>query len=447
MKLAAQFLIAILFATVVADQTLIAEEFVGTWRGELVKNGYRWSIELHVDKGESGHQVQASFPDWGMFRLSCSNIKLVEGALLFDVQWLDAPARIQADSDLLRISLGEKEIAEGILHRSDSRAWQFATEPVKVVADDGAELSGTLLLPHSEPPYPAMVLTHGSGPDTRITGPYLGKANLAVESGIAVLIYDKRGAGESTNPGGKFVSLDRLVKDAHLMIEQLRNHQKVDQDWIGVGGISQGAWVAPKVAFDDPEIAFVFTTATPGLTPAEQNVFTLETRLRSSGIEEDEIDQGKHALRTLYEYYRTGRAEVKEEAKRLIIEGERNWTESPIFKRLMFSDGKILESVNPQDWSSLFVEPLHWWREIKSYVAVFSGAEDLNIPTTFSHAVIEAALIDAGNERYTIRSFPDAGHGLSLNNLPDGDWPRMAPSFIPEMKRWFQGIVREQRSR
>ena len=84
-----------------------------------------------------------------------------------------------------------------------------------------------------------------------------------------------------------------------------------------------------------------------------------------------------------------------------------------------------------------------WWREITVPVAAFSGEDDLNIPTEYSLAVIEAALKDAGNTHFEIHSYSNAGHGLTFENGPEGDWPRMAPGHVPMMAAWFRKMAKQ----
>ena len=65
------------------------------------------------------------------------------------------------------------------------------------VGDDAWKLGGTLLIPNGKPPFPALVLVHGPGPNDRDESVYSNKifADLAeglASRGIAVLRYDKR---------------------------------------------------------------------------------------------------------------------------------------------------------------------------------------------------------------------------------------------------------------
>ncbi len=64
-------------------------------------------------------------------------------------------------------------------------------------SSDGVELAGTLVIPKQAAlPAPAVVLLHGAEAATRNFASRM-HANIFLKRGIAVLLYDKRGAGKS----------------------------------------------------------------------------------------------------------------------------------------------------------------------------------------------------------------------------------------------------------
>ena len=299
-----------------------------------------------------------------------------------------------------------------------------------------AQLAGTLLLPASEPPYSAMVLTHGSGPDTRSTGPYIGKAGLAVLSGLAVLVYDKRGAGQST--GSNWYRPERLTADALAMWRWLANNELINPDRVGIGGISQGGYIAPRAAFYNPDVAFLFTTSAPALSSAELNVFAMKNRLKLAGLDKIAVEDAVRGLRAVYRYYNTGVPALRDTAVAMIARGDSSWTHSSIFKRMLFSDdGGVPDSINVRNWDMMFFEPLMYWCEVQVPVLAVWGENDINVPATFSREAIGAALKFAGNEQCTLVVYPQAGHGISIENGPKGDFPRAAPGYVEIMARWF----------
>ena len=83
--------------------------------------------------------------------------------------------------------------------------FSFEEHSVKFYNQD-VNLAGSLLLPRSEVPVPAVVFVHGAGRQTRESYRELGE--YFASQGIAALIYDQRGTGQSGGgypgrPGGR----------------------------------------------------------------------------------------------------------------------------------------------------------------------------------------------------------------------------------------------------
>lgn len=76
----------------------------------------------------------------------------------------------------------------GAESRFEEHSVEFHNKAVK--------LAGSLLLPNSEAPVPAVVFVHGAGRHTRESLREVGE--FFATNGIAALIYDKRGAGQSS---------------------------------------------------------------------------------------------------------------------------------------------------------------------------------------------------------------------------------------------------------
>ncbi|WP_326807970.1 lysophospholipase [Streptomyces sp. NBC_01775] len=116
-----------------------------------------------------------------------------------------------------------------------------------VIADDAVPLAGTLTLPEGPGPHPAVLLLHGSGPMDRDgnsaklrmdLGAPLAAAMAA--EGIAVLRYDRRGAGDT--PGDwRTAGFTDNRRDASAAVRALAAHPDIRPDAVGVVGHSEGA--------------------------------------------------------------------------------------------------------------------------------------------------------------------------------------------------------------
>lgn len=118
-------------------------------------------------------------------------------------------------------------------------------EPKSVISYDAEEvkysnltanaiLAGTLTLPRSEKPSPAVLLIAGSGPidrDETVFGhkPFLVLADHLTKQGFAVLRIDKRGIGQSTG-NYDIATTEDFAADALAGVEYLKTGKKLMQN-------------------------------------------------------------------------------------------------------------------------------------------------------------------------------------------------------------------------
>src|SRR5262245_7486170 len=136
---------------------------------------------------------------------------------------------------------------------------------------DNIKLAGALTLPRSEGPFPCVLLITGSGPQDRdetILGhkPFLVLADHLTRRGIAVLRVDDRGMGGSTGNVEDATSAD-FANDVLAGVAFLKTRKEINPAQIGLIGHSEGAIIAPLVASQSKDIAFIVMlagTAFPG---------------------------------------------------------------------------------------------------------------------------------------------------------------------------------------
>ena len=107
------------------------------------------------------------------------------------------------------------------LRRTDCFPGAVAPSPTEraVTFKNGAiVLSGSVLFPADKPPFIAVALLHGSGPQTRDW--LLPIARRLTEAGAAALVFDKRGTGKSTGSWSS-ASLEDLTGDAIQAVRAL----------------------------------------------------------------------------------------------------------------------------------------------------------------------------------------------------------------------------------
>ena len=107
------------------------------------------------------------------------------------------------------------------------------TEEIRFAVDSFA-LVGDLHLPPGAGPHGAVVLVHGSGPQTRTSTPTTySTTQLFRDAGYAVLVWDKPGSGAST---GEFSEEFRQSERATILtagIKALLERDDIDSSKIG----------------------------------------------------------------------------------------------------------------------------------------------------------------------------------------------------------------------
>jgi dienelactone hydrolase len=319
------------------------------------------------------------------------------------------------------------------LWRRPEESKPFHAEEVRF-ANGTVPLRGTLFIPNSAGPHPAVVFLHGSGPQTRES--YIRYfADQFAREGIAALIYDKRNTGRTDIPlwqqgGGTFAD---LAEDAATAVKFLRARPDVDRRRIGLWGLSQGAWLVPLTASQLDGLAFLVMLSGGGVTPARQELYDDEVKLKARGFSEQQITQAISLLRLADDYVRSHTDADWEHLQRELARAR----QEPWF-RFLDRFPLILPRESPA-WTDTDIDydPRPALERLRMPVLVILGERDALTPTTETATAIESALRAAGNTDYTVRIIPRADHGLFVSTGGES-WlnERPADGWIKNMSEW-----------
>jgi pimeloyl-ACP methyl ester carboxylesterase len=135
--------------------------------------------------------------------------------------------------------------------------------------------AATLTIPEGPGPFPAVVMTHGSGPQAR--DEFQVFSAFCELLGIAVIADDKRGIGQSRGvyPGERAVpsTIDILARDAQAEARYLARLPKIDRSRIGVLGDSQAGWVIARAAAREPAFRWAVPLVGPTTTVDEADAW------------------------------------------------------------------------------------------------------------------------------------------------------------------------------
>jgi uncharacterized protein len=153
-----------------------------------------------------------------------------------------------------------------------------------------ANLAGTVYLPEKGDHLPAVVVFHTASAGTRDAGLYRQLAETLPAMGIAVLIYDRRGEGQSSGSSHNN-SYETLADDGIAGGRALAQMSRVDPKKIGYWGLSQGGWLSVLAGERNKEAAFVVSVSAPLTSPEDQMRFAMTNLMEIRGFPQSDIQQ------------------------------------------------------------------------------------------------------------------------------------------------------------
>ncbi len=136
-------------------------------------------------------------------------------------------------------------------------------------------LAGTLTIPSGAGKHAAVAFVTGSGPTVRAYLPDLSA--MLLRQGVAVLVYDKRGNGQSGGiyPGASPTAgaIDTLARDAAAAARFLAAQPEIDRTRVGLTGQSQAGWIAPLAASRERAVRFLVLFSGPAVTADENDLY------------------------------------------------------------------------------------------------------------------------------------------------------------------------------
>jgi dienelactone hydrolase len=228
-------------------------------------------------------------------------------------------------------------------------------------------LGGMLFIPAGDGPFPAAVIIHGSGTSSRANRWYLSLARYLQDNGVVVLLPDKRGSEQSSGDW-RTADFEDLATDTHAAVDFMSNQQFVPVSRTGLIGMSQGGWIAPIVARDRDDLAFIVNMVGSAVTPNEQLLYEEDHNIRQMGF----------------------------------LPG--------VSYALALASSSYLRNVRMRDFYAAVgdYDPLPLWDAVSVPVLMLYGREDTNVPADVSVARLQ----ELGKASITIVVYEESGHAL-----------------------------------
>lgn len=230
---------------------------------------------------------------------------------------------------------------------------------------------------------PAVVFVHGAGTG-RYEIAFRAQAQALASAGVVAMVPNKRLETYTTRERN-YVA---MANDYLRSVELLRGLPGVDPDRVGVYGESEGAWIVPVMAADNPAVAFTVLVAAPVVPPRQQAAFAVDSYLRATGVPLD-------VLRSI-----------------------------PRFVGMEFPGGGFT-------YLDFDVQPFQ--QRMRQPLLIVYGTGDAAMPTVQGAQQLIEDLAIAGNHDWTVRYYEGADHGIKIDHV-------LLPDFARDLAAWVQAL-------
>lgn len=295
----------------------------------------------------------------------------------------------------------------------DCKKEEYQIETVEF-RNGSIKFKGTFYKPSSSAPYPVIVLAHGSGKGNRGSFYYTPYGEYFSKKGIAVLIFDKRGTGESGGIYDENPDFSLLAADLQEAFKYVINRQDVDKSKAGIIGISQAAWVIPIALQNLNNVAFTICTSCPMVAPYQSDLFQKGRQLKEEGFNDTDIVHILEYNRTVTEYVATFKD------RQYVIDLKQKYKKEKWFKDLEYSPDlspeDTLKTARYDHYRKSVFNPIPHWQKITSPLLFVYGMKDSHIPVNESIKIIQDSLANKSNMQF--KTFDQEGHLLQSVKEP-----------------------------
>jgi pimeloyl-ACP methyl ester carboxylesterase len=426
----------------------------GTWEGALDVGAMKLRLALKVTKAADGAlAAKLDSLDQGANDLAVDVISLKDGAVHFEMKQLLAVFDGTLNKEGLEIAGQFKQAGASFpltlkrvtrpttLNRPQEPKPPFPYDEEEVSYEnkrDGVKLAGTLTLPRGKSSSQAVILITGSGPQNRneeLLGhkPFLVMADYLTRQGVAVLRVDDRGVGGSTGNVSNSTS-ENFAADVLAGIEFLKGRKGINPKQIGLIGHSEGGLVAPLVASQSNDVAFIVLLAGPGL-PGEEILYAQGALiLKATGASAEALARQRASQEMMF-------AILKQEKDNAVAEKKMREgfdkqmagaSEAEKTQAKQTLDAQISMTLSPWFRHFLTYDPRPTLARVKCPALALNGENDLQVPATENLREIEAALKAAGNKDVTVMRLPKLNHLFQTSETGSlSEYVKIEETFAP----------------
>jgi uncharacterized protein len=329
-------------------------------------------------------------------------------------------------------------------------------EEVQIPLPENRYLKGTLILPESSHPAPAIIMIPGYSPghrtrdeeafrraDQEDSGTII--ARCLAKHGTAVLRLPIGGGTSGSEPS---LAIGDLAERAIKCADYLKGRSEIDPQRVGILGQSIGGFVAILAASRSSDLAFVVTLATPVESIDLTSFDVLEKLLRDNGAPREERTAIRRQMEKVFaaaakgakpddirpdleEFLRAEHAWLSEEQRALVGK-----TPAEFIKRI--ADEHLKDVTSPMFRSLIGYDATETLTKIRCPALMLFAGRDRKVDPTKSRAMAKAALEKTGREDWTVEVIAGADHFFRVSEAESlGAEHGVSREFLDMLVNWL----------
>jgi dienelactone hydrolase len=419
-----------LFLSTLLQLTCYAQSPTGKWYAELNVYGNKIPLELKIEGNKKSWSGELLSPNQSDNAMNLESIVFKKKTLSFATQigGISFEGKVTDENiDGTFTQNGMNFPLKFTIEKPKSTRPQTPQKPFNYYVEDVTfknkvdkiTLQGTFTRPNNKGKFPVAVLISGSGPQDRNSN-ILGHKSFMViaddfcAKGIAVLRFDDRGTAKSGGNFAEATSFD-FATDVKAAVDYLMTRDDVDTKRIGLIGHSEGGLIAPMVASERTDIAFIVLMAGTGVTGSELLLKQQELLLLKSGVSQADVKAINKINTDAYNIVKhSGSIKQQQESLRTYFQVQfDNFPKKLLGNTLTkdaFAQAQTSAISTPWMRTFLLLNPADALKNTKCPVLAINGTMDLQVDADQNLSAISDALKEGGNETFTIKRFKDLNH-------------------------------------
>ncbi|MEE9348511.1 MAG: alpha/beta hydrolase [Flavobacteriaceae bacterium] len=381
-----------------------SQKITGDWYGQLDIHGTKLRINFHITEKDGVFKTTMDSPDQDAFGMPTDDTKFTDNDLSVSLKSIGVTfkGKLKADEIDGTFTQGGMNMPLHLTHKKIEKVkakkrpqdpvkpYNYKSEEVTFVNEtaNNIKLSGTLTLPKGVKNPAVAILISGSGPQNRDEEvqafnhrPFLVLSDYLTNNGIAVLRYDDRGVAKSEGSQIDATSAD-FATDVEAAVTYLQSRTDIDTNKIGLIGHSEGGLIAPIVASNNKNIAFIVSLAGPGVDGGEVLRTQTKRAFELAGADKKHIDYNDKMSGNIFKIIQKSKNDKTLNSKitTYIQKARKNAPES-LAKSL--TDEAIKKQIKSltSPWIAYFIktDPKQFLCEVECPVLAINGEKDFQV--------------------------------------------------------------------